>query len=101
MGRSRKRESHHRPGARNTRGETNAGRRRDCAGGPATSVAADQLQAILLSVVLPEPTVTLHDFGLTEMLALVAVAVNDAAVPVMTTVFPCDGWKIVALNALV
>ena len=50
-----------------------------------------QLQAIWPSVAVPEPTVTVHCFGLVVMLLLVTVEVNELAVPLCDAVLPVDG----------
>ena len=48
---------------------------------------------ILPSVAVPSPTVTVHCFGATLMLALVTVPEYDAAVPETVNVLPDDAWK--------
>lgn len=60
-----------------------------------------QLQAKTPSPAVPLPTVTVHCFGVAVMLALLTVAVNDAADPAIDVVLPTLGLKIVDDSAAV
>jgi hypothetical protein len=53
------------------------------------------------SLVAPPPNVTVHVSQPVEMLALVAVAVNEDDVPLMPTELPCEGVKIAGSSELV